>query len=241
MAVVSYNPRVVPSYIGLAGDTKPTTAGILAGAQFYETDSLSIYIYDGTAWNLMPALGGVVGGGGAVTVANGADVTQGALADAVDLVGGATTVSSKLRGIVQLLVLIKALLPTALAAHGGLKVEGVASGVAIPVSSATLALEAGGNLASVAASLRAKSALNVTDTADHIVKNGAGTLASVVLNTAAGASTLRVYDGTTAGGTLLATIDGTGVTPQPGLYNIACAVGIFVKATGTANWTVTYL
>jgi hypothetical protein len=46
------------------------------------------------------------------------------------------------------LAAILALLPAALAAHGGLKIEGVASGVAVPVSG-TFALETGGNLAAI--------------------------------------------------------------------------------------------
>lgn len=125
----------------------------------------------------------------------------------------------------------------------------VGSSITVTASAlpANAAKETGGNLAaakadldSLVASLAASSALNITDTADHVVKNGAGTLVSVILNTAAAISTLKVYDGITAGGTLLATIDGTGATPQPEEYNIAVSTGVFAKATGTANWTVTY-
>lgn len=125
-------------------------------------------------------------------------------------------------------------------------------GVSITVTASALpsnaAKETGGNLAAaktdldaIKNSLAATSALNITNTADHIVKSGAGTLVRVVLNTAAPTSTLKVYDGTTAGGTLLATLDGTGATPQGFIFNIAVAVGVFAKATGTADWTVTYL
>jgi hypothetical protein len=49
-----------------------------------------------------PLTGGT-GGGGAVTVADGADVTQGAVADAANTTGTTGTISGKLRGIVQLL------------------------------------------------------------------------------------------------------------------------------------------
>jgi len=53
-------------YLGLAGDAKPT-AGILAGTQFYETDTGATYIYTGSAWVLKvgSGSGGIVGGGGA--------------------------------------------------------------------------------------------------------------------------------------------------------------------------------
>lgn len=124
-------------------------------------------------------------------------------------------------------------------------------GSSITVASSALpanaAKETGGNLAaakadldSLVADLGANSALNITDTADHIVKGSAGTFVGVVLNTAHALSTLKVYDGTTAGGTLLATIDGTGVTVNPFEYNIAVSTGIFAKATGSADWTITY-
>lgn len=38
-------------FIGLSSDTKPTPP---AGSVFYETDTLSSYVYDGSAWALMP-------------------------------------------------------------------------------------------------------------------------------------------------------------------------------------------
>jgi len=132
MAIVAFQPRALPAYIGVHADTKPTT-GVGAGTTFYETDTQNTYVYDGTAWYELPAANGG-GGGGAVTVADGADVTLGAKADAADTTGGATSISAKTRGIVQLLVALKALLPTALGGHGGLVIEGVASGTAVPVS-----------------------------------------------------------------------------------------------------------
>jgi hypothetical protein len=49
------------------------------------------------------ASGGGSGGGGAVTVADGADVAQGAIADAAVVTNAAGSVSAKLRGIVALL------------------------------------------------------------------------------------------------------------------------------------------
>ncbi len=70
------------------------------------------------------------GGGGAVTVADGADVTQGAIADAAVAAGAAGTVSAKLRTVTTLL---NGGLPAALGAGGGLKVEFAAGGVGFTV------------------------------------------------------------------------------------------------------------
>jgi len=36
-------------YIGLAGDTKPTT-GVITGAKFVETDTGAEFTFDGTGW-----------------------------------------------------------------------------------------------------------------------------------------------------------------------------------------------
>ena len=60
----------------------------------------------------------------------------GATADAAVDTDMAGTVSGKLRGLVKLLVNLLSRWPAALAANGGLKVEGVADGVAVPVDSA---------------------------------------------------------------------------------------------------------
>ena len=76
--------------------------------------------------------GGV--GGGAMTVADGADVALGAITDAAVTTDANGTVSGKLRGLVVHMVALLAKLPAALGANGGLKVEGVAGGTAVPVS-----------------------------------------------------------------------------------------------------------
>ncbi len=87
------------------------------------------YVWDtGTlAWVKMtqPA-GGGGGGGGAVTVADGADATQGALADAAVTTNTTGTISGKLRGLVAILASVWDSL------NGRLKVDG--SGVTQPVS-----------------------------------------------------------------------------------------------------------
>ena len=39
----------VHRYIGLSTDTKATT-GVPAGSEWYETDTLSRFVYNGTSW-----------------------------------------------------------------------------------------------------------------------------------------------------------------------------------------------
>ena len=42
-------------WIGLAADTKPSS-GVDAGDVFYETDTGSRYLYNGSSWVLMPSV-----------------------------------------------------------------------------------------------------------------------------------------------------------------------------------------
>lgn len=76
-------------------------------------------------------------GGGPATIADGADFTQGAVADAESAAGNGTVVALLKNLRTRLAAAVTALnggLPGALAAGGGLKVEGVAGGVAQPIS-----------------------------------------------------------------------------------------------------------
>ncbi len=110
--------------------------------------------------------GGSGGGGGAVTVADGADTTQGTTTDAAVVTDANGTVSAKLRGLVKLLasvisgskLQIRALtsvdVVTAQAQDGAgnaLTSTGAALDVNLKTSALGGALEAGGNLAAVAA------------------------------------------------------------------------------------------
>ena len=40
----------IRNFVGVSGDTKPTDAP--AGSTFYETDTRTSHVYDGTAWQL---------------------------------------------------------------------------------------------------------------------------------------------------------------------------------------------
>jgi hypothetical protein len=97
-----------------------------------------------------------------------------------------------------------------------------------------------GNVSGIAAaSIGGYAATNITTAATTLVKTGAATLHTVSVNTLGTvASTTKIYDGTTAGGTLLATINSLTVTGTF-TYDIACATGICVVTTGTVAPDVT--
>jgi len=82
------------------------------GEYMKTSDGSGPYVFDGTTMNLVGGGGG--GGGGAVTIADGADVTQGAIADAVVAAGAAGTLSAKLRRLTTDLSALLAKLPAAL-------------------------------------------------------------------------------------------------------------------------------
>lgn len=85
--------------------------------------------------------------------------------------------------------------------------------------------------------------LNVAaGTATTVVKSGAGTLASITINTkGASSNTLTVYDNTAGSGTKIATIDTTAAQVTLN-FNVAFGTGLtIVSATGTgADYTVAY-
>lgn len=96
--------------------------------------------------------GGGGGGGGPATIADGADVAQGAVADVVVAAGAAGTVSAKLRRLTTdigtVVTRLAGGLPAALGAGGGLKVDG--SGTALPVSGTVTVTPSGTQASSIA-------------------------------------------------------------------------------------------
>jgi len=77
-----------PIYTGLSADTKPTTgpggvgSSLLVGTRFIAVDTGVVYDWNGSAWivALTPDVAGAAGGG-AVTIANGADAAEGTTTD----------------------------------------------------------------------------------------------------------------------------------------------------------------
>lgn len=92
----------------------PTGYTPLPDGFYTKSDGTGPYVWDGTTMGLAATGTGGGGGGGAVTVADGADVTQGAIADAVVAAGAAGTVSAKLRRLTTDLAALLAKLPAAL-------------------------------------------------------------------------------------------------------------------------------
>ena len=87
--------------------------------------------------------------------------------------------------------------------------------------------------------------LAIRDSANNTltIKSGAGTLHAIQINTkGASANTITIYNNTTASGTPIAIIDGTGASGFYFEYDKYCSTGITVKsATGTAaDFTVIY-
>jgi hypothetical protein len=81
---------------------------------------------------------------------------------------------------------------------------------------------------------------NIAGAASTLVKSGAGLVHAVTINTGgSGSSTVKLYDGTDAFGTLFATIDSK--TPATSLeYHANFTVGLFVATVGAPDITVLY-
>ena len=83
---------------------------------------------------------------------------------------------------------------------------------------------------------------NITTSTTTTVKSGAGTLHTIVVNTdGTVASSVTVYDNTSASGTKIATINSLSST-QTYVYDVAFSTGLTLVTTGTAasDITVTY-
>jgi hypothetical protein len=81
---------------------------------------------------------------------------------------------------------------------------------------------------------------NITTSASTLVKTGAGGLHSITINTKGATATATIYDGLTAAGTKIGTLD----VSNPGTYtfDVAFALGLFIVTAGTtpADMTVSY-
>jgi hypothetical protein len=68
-----------------------------------------------------------------------------------------------------------------------------------------------------------------------LVKTGIGSLRAIHVNTST-ASTLTIYDGTSSGGTLIATL--TTAAPFYAPYAVQFNTGLYITSSGTASVTV---
>lgn len=91
----SFQPVGSDTVLGVKGLPMGAMAVTSCGAESYTNGVPYVLEQDLTGKLCTNATGG--GGGGAVTIADGADVTQGAIADAASVAGGVGTLSAKLR------------------------------------------------------------------------------------------------------------------------------------------------
>lgn len=115
-----------------------------------------------SALNPIPTSGGGGGGGGPVTIANGADVTQGAVADAAVSTDANGTISAKLRGVIVNLVALLARLPAALTGSGNFKVSLAESTVSQIVRASSLSWTDGSATITTGATAQTVFAANAT-------------------------------------------------------------------------------
>lgn len=85
---------------------------------------------------------------------------------------------------------------------------------------------------------------NITTAATTVVKSGAGTLHSIVVNTLAASGTVTIYDNTSAVAPKIGTVTNpaTLVTEGPvtAIYDVAFATGLTIVTTGVQDITVTF-
>lgn len=81
---------------------------------------------------------------------------------------------------------------------------------------------------------------NISTAATTLVKSGAGTLGRVIINTLGAGSSASIYDGLTAGGTLIATVSTAAQNTLS--FGIVFSTGLCIVTSGgtPANITVAY-
>lgn len=82
--------------------------------------------------------------------------------------------------------------------------------------------------------------VNLTGSGTTTVKSGAGSLASITVNTkGSGSSSIVIYDSLTGSGTKIGTIDSLNLSGQF-VYNVGFATGLTLVITGGPDITVSY-
>ena len=84
--------------------------------------------------------------------------------------------------------------------------------------------------------------LGVNVVGSATVQTGPGMLHTIIVNSAANAATIAIYDGVDAGGTLRGTITATGQVGLSLLYDMEFTTGLFIAiAVAAVDLTVTYI
>lgn len=189
--------------------------------------------YNGVPRNalvVVDAAGGS-GGGGAVTIADGADVTQGAIADSAYAGSGNSTVVSALKGLYAIFAAMSAKLPGSLGAKTGANSFSV-----VPATDAGLLLtndlRAGtGTPTTVATSTTAVTVLAANaNRKGGVVVNDSASDAYVLMATGTASSTVYTYPMAAKVGNISSTAD------IPAGYSGAISL-ILVSGTGNARVT----
>lgn len=180
-----------------------------------------------SALNPLPTVPGSGGGSTAVTIADGADVAEGAKADAA-----VTNPASSASVIALLKGGLTGLGTTADAAWS----TGNGTEIALLKTVATAALST-----DPVQTFASNSYFNITSNAPNTIKSGAGTLMSITTNNPGTTEVLTIYDNTAGSGTKIGTISvGTAATTLT--YNVAFGTGLTIVSSGagTGDWTVSY-
>lgn len=80
---------------------------------------------------------------------------------------------------------------------------------------------------------------NITTATTTVVKAEAGFLHSITINTTT-ASTITVYDNTSAAGTKIATIAASPVIGSTFIYDVSFTTGLTIVTAGASDITVSY-
>lgn len=80
---------------------------------------------------------------------------------------------------------------------------------------------------------------NIASATTTVVRAGAGTLRNLVINTSV-ASTITIYDNTSAAGTKIATIAASAPIGANFMYDVAFNTGLTIVTAGASDITVTY-
>lgn len=248
---ISFGATSIALNDGVDNDIKATVIDYLNAAPTPSLANPVSVILTGTDGAPYNASGG--GGGGAVTIADGADVVEGELADAKVVGDNSGTISAKLRGINYLIALVTDIVNQRInvfVANTSLAVTqsgswSVTANAGTNLNTSALALESGGNLAACAASLSVLDDWDESDRAKvNIIVGQAGITAaagSVAANTPR--ITLASDDpavavlGATTGSAVITDANGTIQQYLRGLVKLAITAGSFLVTATIAAGT----
>lgn len=182
-------------------------------------------VLNANATKVANAPDGTAGSGTAVTIADGASVTLGTIADGAATQGSTGTISAKLRTVTAQLNTIAA---------------GTAAGLGQTTMAASVPVAIASNQSTLNVQQVGYSFQNITTSTTTVVKSGAGVLHIVNVNTLGTvASIVTIYDNTAGSGTKIGTINSLTLSGAF-QFDIAFATGLTLVTTGAPDITVSY-